>query len=48
MATNNNLIIFKVKLGGNVKNMIKIMNQLKKAKRPVIIEADFIPSMGKL
>ena len=48
MAANNNPIIFKVKLGGNVKNMIKIMEQLKKSKRPVLIESDLISSMGKL
>lgn len=39
-------IIFKVKSGGPVKNMNKIMNQLMKAKRPVILHFENYLSVG--
>jgi membrane-bound ClpP family serine protease len=37
--------VFKIKSGGKVKDMIKIMNQLSKANRPVIFEYETVPSL---
>jgi len=48
MEENKQPIIFKVKSGGPIKNMIKIMNQLQKANRPVIIKYEALPSIAHM
>lgn len=45
---NKEPIKFHIKSGGPVKNMIKIMNQLSKANRPVIFTHDNTPSIASM
>lgn len=45
---NKKPIYFHIKSGGPVKNMIKIMNQLQKANRPIIFTYDVAPSAAAL
>lgn len=45
---NKEPIYFHIKSGGPVKNMIKIMNQLQKANRPIIFTHDNVASVGSI
>lgn len=45
---NKQPIYFHIEAGGPVKNMIKIINQLQKANRPIIFTYDIKPSVGSL
>lgn len=44
----NKPIVFHIKSGGPVRNMIKIMNQLSRANRPVIFTYDNTPSVATM
>ncbi|MNQ27563.1 hypothetical protein D3C85_408230 [compost metagenome] len=49
MMENKEPIIFTVKSGGPIKNMIKIMNQLQKANRPIILKHEQVnPSVSTM